>query len=89
MGEFEEASFKISSNISDEHYSAGDDLYYVGEGLEHEIDKFFADDVCPKSINLIYFYYKHPRDFTILSTSARPLIRARLLYLLSLKFFWS
>lgn len=46
-GEFEEASFKISSNISDEHYSAGDDLYYVGEGLEHEIDKFFADDVCP------------------------------------------
>ena len=46
-GEFENSEFILTQDIDDIHYSKGDNLYYIGEGLEHEIDRFFADDICP------------------------------------------
>jgi len=44
-GNFVSAEFYL--NEPDEyHDEMGNDLYYDAEGLEHELDQFFTDDVC-------------------------------------------
>lgn len=46
-GVFERGEFYIYEDDGHGNLEQIGDLYDIGEGLEHEIDQFFSDEVCP------------------------------------------
>ena len=45
-GDYDTAEFNLIDGF-DDYFEVGTDLFYVAEGIEHEIQEFFINEVCP------------------------------------------